>query len=77
MRVTTGELLGRAEAAVRPLADTRGVTLVSRSDLEVDVPSRRANLVLLVLDNFTSKCLRSHAAGPPGHVACRARSDRG
>jgi signal transduction histidine kinase len=74
-RVTLAELLGAAGEKIRPLAAARGVVFTALQDGAGELPGRRANLLLLVLDNLLRNACE---ASPRGgrvtlSVTCKGR----
>lgn len=74
-RLTTAELVAIAEEKIRPLAAERGVHFTARREDEGEISGRRANLVLLVLDNLLrNACEATPARGQVALlVRCTAR----
>lgn len=72
-KMTSEEILEQAEAKLRPLAKTHSVNLAFRCEDYAELPSRRANLVLLVLDNLLRNACEATPSG--GRVALSAVSD--
>jgi signal transduction histidine kinase len=71
--VETTELVAHVQARVAPLAAERGVTLACHHEGGVALPSRRANLVMLVLDNL----LRNACEATPRGRGVSLRACRG